>query len=593
MEWNRGTDEPAPGNVPATTGRNDSDLAQSVLDALPGLTLLVTSEGVVSATNEAWKEFCLAHGADFVSVSVGDDYITRLRDDATSHRWATQALAGVVSVLSGRMASFEMDYDLLLQSVDRTFSLAVAPLAGGGAVITHDDITWRKSLERQLSHRATHDALTGLPNRMLLTDRLMQALQRSVRTGSMVGVLFCDLDQFKVLNDTLGHAAGDQVIISVARRLESVCRATDSVTRFGGDEFVVVVEDIHSEADAMVVAERLREAVTAPMQLDGVDLWFGTSVGVALTTSTGRATNLDVDALLRDADTAMYRAKDQGRNRIVLFDSSMREEVATRLELSMSLRQAVARDELRLEFQPQFSCADGRITGVEALVRWQHPQRGLMAPDQFIEAAEESGVIAEIGAWVLEESCRQAAEWAPVARQGFNVAVNMSSRQLTDLSFVDKVADCLARHELNPGLLSLELTESTLMHDPEAATEMLRRLSGLGVWISIDDFGTGYSSLSYLQRFPVDVLKIDRSFIARILDTPKTTALVHGIVDLAHALGLLTIAEGVEHEEQRRAAIRAGCDGYQGYLSARPMSAHAVTALLHEDIRAATNVTQG
>ena len=593
MEWDQTANGYHAGHVEVASARQQIDLAQSVLDALPGLTLLVTSEGVVSATNDAWKEFSLAHGADLAVVDVGDDYVARLREDAASHRWATQALAGLISVLSGRMGSFEMDYDLLLQSVDRTFSLTVAPLEGGGAVVTHDDITWRKSLERQLSHRATHDALTGLPNRMLLTDRLMQALQRSVRTGSMVGVLFCDLDQFKVLNDTLGHAAGDQVIISVARRLESVCRATDSVTRFGGDEFVVVVEDIHSEADALIVAERIREAVTAPMQLDGVDLWFGTSVGVALTTGTARATNLDVDALLRDADTAMYRAKDHGRNRIVLFDSSMREEVATRLELSMSLRQAVSRNELRLEYQPQFSCADGRITGVEALVRWQHPQRGLMAPDQFIEAAEESGVIAEIGAWVLEESCRQASEWAPVARQGFSVAVNLSSRQLTDAGFVEQVAACLTRHELNPGLLSLELTESTLMHDPEAATEMLRRLSSLGVWISIDDFGTGYSSLSYLQRFPVDVLKIDRSFIARILDTPKTTALVHGIVDLAHALGLLTIAEGVEHEEQRRAAVRAGCDGYQGYLGARPMSGEAVTALLHEDLRASSLTSQG
>jgi len=556
--------------------------AQSVIDALPSLTLVLDSNATVVAINQAWQEFNQAHSAEMLGLNVNDSYLERLRHDAVGQRWANQALAGMASVLSGRLQSFEMEYDLELERVDRTFSLAIVPLPEGGAVVSHVDITWRKSLERQLSHRATHDTLTGLPNRTLLTDRLMQALQRANRSGNMVGVLFCDLDQFKVLNDTLGHAAGDQVIVAVARRLEAICRASDSVTRFGGDEFVVVVEDVQGEGELLEIAARLRTSVTAPMQIDGVDLWFGTSIGVVLTDGRPRATSRDVDDLLRDADTAMYAAKDAGRNRIVLFTPSMREAVASQLELTMSLRHAVSRGELRMQYQPIFRCSDGTITGAEALVRWQHPQRGLIGPQEFIEAAEDSGAINEIGAWVLNESCRQAAHWAPLALPGFSVAVNLSSKQLSDPTLFTMVAETIDRHRIDPNLIALDLTECALMHDPEMATQVLRRLSDLGVWISIDDFGTGYSSLAYLQRFPVDVLKIDRSFIARILDTPQTTALVHGIVDLAHALGLLTVAEGIEHEEQRRAVSRAGCDSYQGFLSAKPLDVDDFTARLIE-----------
>ena len=567
------------------------DLAQSVLNALPSLTLVLDATGTVLATNAAWKAFHEAHLDDVVAIEVGDNYIERMRNASLSHRWAHQTLAGVTSVLAGRMQSFEMDYDMMLAHTDRSFSLSAVPLPHGGALVSQIDISWRTALERQLSHRATHDALTGLPNRMLLTDRLAQAIQRAARSGTMVGVLFCDLDQFKVLNDTLGHAAGDQVIVSVARRLQSVCRATDSVTRFGGDEFVVVVEDIHGEADASEVANRLREAVTAPMQVDGVDMWFGASIGVVVSSGNVRATGRDADDLLRDADTAMYRAKDLGRNRIAVFDSSMRDEVAGRLELSMSLRNAVIRNELRLLYQPQLSCGEDRVIGVEALVRWQHPQRGLIGPLEFIDAAEESGAIVEIGAWVLEEACRQAAAWSAIAGPGFSVAVNLSTRQLTDPALALHVAECLATNDLDPSRLVLELTESSLMREPEAATLMLQTLSRLGVWISVDDFGTGYSSLAYLQRFPVDILKIDKSFVARILENPKSNSLVHGIVDLAHALGLLTIAEGVEVEEQRLAVIRAGCDAYQGYLAAAPESAEEITALLQRQTGAAAMVS--
>jgi diguanylate cyclase (GGDEF)-like protein len=565
-----------------STQKGQIPAAQSVIDALPSLTLILDSDAIVVATNHAWQQFNQAHAHEVTSLNVADNYLERLRHDAIGARWANQALAGMVSVLSGRLASFEMEYDLMIERVDRTFSLTMVPLPEGGAVVSHVDITWRKSLERQLSHRATHDTLTGLPNRTLLTDRLMQALQRANRSGNKVGVLFCDLDQFKVLNDTLGHAAGDQVIIAVARRLEAISRASDSVTRFGGDEFVVVVEDVKNETEVLALADRLRTSVTAPMQIDGVDLWFGTSIGVVLTDGMPRATSRDVDNLLRDADTAMYQAKDTGRNRIVLFTPSMREAVASQLELTMSLRHAVSRGELRMQYQPIFRCSDGTITGAEALVRWQHPQWGLIGPIEFIEAAEDSGAISDIGKWVLNEACRQAAQWQSMTSPGFSVAVNLSAKQLSDPDLVTMVAETIDRHRIDPNMIALELTESALMNDPEKATAVLRKLSDLGVWISIDDFGTGYSSLAYLQRFPVDVLKIDRSFIARILDTPQTTALVHGIVDLAHALGLLTVAEGIEFEEQRRAVSRAGCDTYQGFLSARPLDVAEFTERLTE-----------
>ena len=507
-----------------------------------------------------------------------------LRTASRNRPPAREALAGLEGVLGGRLSQFSMDYDASVEGDERFYGLSIAPLAdrSGGAIVKHMDITWRKTLERQLSHRATHDALTGLPNRLLLHDRLTQALVRARRSARLVAVMFVDLDQFKAVNDTLGHAAGDQVLVAVSRRLVRACRASDSVTRFGGDEFVLVVEDVDSLDNVRRIAQRVIDSMTTPIVVDGCELYFGASIGVAVTGGETTAAASQVEGLLRDADTAMYRAKEAGRNTFVVFDPDMRARVANRLSLTTDLRHAIARDELRLLFQPQFDCADDAVMGAEALVRWAHPERGVVPPGEFIEAAEESGVIVEIGAWVLDEACRQAAAWQLLAPRGFAVHVNLSPRQLADANVVPLVRHTLARHGLAAERLGLEITEGALMDDPEAAARTLEQLGDLGVQISVDDFGTGYSSLAYLQRFPVDALKIDRFFVSRIAEDAKTAALVRGIVGLADALGLGTVAEGVETAEQQRALRELGCRGYQGYLRARPGAAEIVTGLLEE-----------
>jgi diguanylate cyclase (GGDEF)-like protein len=561
--------------------------SQSVIDALQSQLAVLDHQGRVVATNLGWEERCgeeaQALGA-WVGAAPGNDYVTLLRTAGRTRPTAREALAGLEGVLGGRLSQFSMDYDASVEGDERFYGLTISPLAdrSGGAIVKHIDITWRKTLERQLSHRATHDALTGLPNRLLLHDRLTQALVRARRSGRLVAVMFVDLDQFKAVNDTLGHAAGDQVLVAVSRRLVRACRASDSVTRFGGDEFVLVVEDVDTLDNVRRIAQRVLDSMTTPIVVDGSELYFGASIGVAVTGGETPAAAAQVEGMLRDADTAMYRAKEAGRNTYVVFDPGMRERVANRLALTTALRHAVDRDELRLLYQPQFGCRDDEVVGAEALVRWHNPERGMVPPVEFIEAAEESGVIVEIGAWVLDEACRQAAEWQHTAPRGFTVHVNLSPRQLADANVVPLVRHTLARHGLAPERLGLEITEGALMDDPEVAARTLEQLRDLGVQISVDDFGTGYSSLAYLQRFPVDTLKIDRFFVSRITEDPKTAALVRGIVGLADALGLGTVAEGVETDEQHRAVRDLGCRGYQGFLRARPGAAEIVTSLLDE-----------
>ncbi len=559
--------------------------AQSVIDALPGQLAIVDDHGRVVATNLGWEERChetsQPTGA-WVDAGPGNDFVTLLRSASRTQPQAREALAGIEGVLAGRLTQFGMDYEAAAVGEERSYTMNVVPLRSGtaGIVVTHTDITWRKTLERQLSHRATHDALTGLPNRLLLGDRLTQALVRSRRSGRLVAVMFVDLDQFKAVNDTLGHAAGDQVLVAVSRRLMRACRASDSVTRFGGDEFVLVVEDVDSLDNVHRIAQRILDSMTTPIVVDGSELYFGASIGVAVSAGDAPSPDVHVEGLLRDADTAMYRAKEAGRNTFVVFDPDMRERVAARLALTTTLRHAVSRNELRLHFQPQFSCSGDDVVGAEALVRWQHPDRGMVPPLEFIEAAEESGIIVEIGAWVLDEACRQAAVWQGLADDGFTVHVNLSPRQLADANVVPLVRHTLARHGVAAHRLGLEITEGALMDDPEAAARTLEELHALGVQIAVDDFGTGYSSLAYLQRFPVNALKIDRFFVSRVLQETKTAALVRGIVGLADALGLATIAEGVETEEQRRAVEDLGCGSFQGFLKARPGPADVITGLL-------------
>jgi diguanylate cyclase (GGDEF)-like protein/PAS domain S-box-containing protein len=431
-----------------------------------------------------------------------------------------------------------------------------------------EDITQRKQSDLMLTHMALHDSLTGLPNRTLALDRLALALARTERHPSSVAVLFLDLDRFKVINDSLGHNLGDQLLVAVAARLREAVRPSDTVARIGGDEFVVVCEDIVGVEDATRIAERIADALSRPFELNDDEVLLATSVGIALSSGPGDTP----ETLLRDADAAMYRAKETGRNRYEVFDSSMRVEAVERLDLEQALRRALGRSEFRLFYQPVLDMETGTIVGVEALLRWEHPERGLLRPAEFISLAEETGLILPIGKWALQEACRQARRWreADPDRPPLTVAVNLSARQLAQPNVADMVAEALESTGTDPSQVWLEITESILTGDTEATVGALRALKALGVRLSVDDFGTGYSSLLYLKRFPVDTLKVDRSFVAGLGTYPEDTAIVAGVVGLAQTLGLTAIAEGVETEEQRAALRALGCDLAQGYLFGHP-----------------------
>ena len=456
---------------------------------------------------------------------------------------------------------------------------------GGPAVqVMARDVTDRRRAERVLAHQALHDHLTGLPNRALLLDRLAQALVRTARSGStFVAVLFIDLDRFKLVVDELGHEAGDRVLRAVAARLRNVVRPSDTVARFAGDEFVVVCDDVQGPAEATRIANRIVEVLSLPVD-DHEELRVAASIGVAL----ARGDELPAEALVRNADTAMHRAKELGRGRIELFDEAMRSRLVNRLRQERLLARAVADGQLSLHYQPVVRLPEMEVSGVEALVRWEHPDRGLVLPGDFVPLAEESGLIVEVGSWVLAEGCRQAARWAGSGgpTRGLEVAVNLSAKQLAEPFFVKEVAGLLHEHGIGgrrPFSLWLEITETLLLEDPIVTASLLTELRGLGVRLAIDDFGTGYSSLAYLRRFPVDSLKIDRSFVSGLDGDGDSRPIAAAIVEMAHALGLRVVAEGVETSTQLEALIDLGCDAAQGFLFAPALPARQLEALLADN----------
>ena len=429
------------------------------------------------------------------------------------------------------------------------------------------DVTTRRAQAEVLAHQATHDRLTGLPNRMLFLD-LLERSTAELRGDSSVAVLFFDLDRFKVVNDSLGHAAGDQLLVRLADRLRTALRPGDVLARLGGDEFTVLMSDV-DEAGALAVADRLQSSLQVPVVVDGREFLMSASIGVVVTDVAE-----DSNDLLRWADAAMYRAKDMGRNRIAMFDDELRAEVTERLERDQMLRTALDRDELEVWYQPEVHLATGAVIGAEALVRWQHPTRGRLAAGDFVPLAEENGMIIPIGHWVMATACSQATRWLEqgVVDDDFMLRVNLSARQLELPTLVAEVAALLDQSGLPPHQLCLEITETALMRDVDMALRVLTELHEVGVCLAVDDFGTGYSSLSFLKRFPLDVLKIDRSFVDGLPDDHDDVAIVSTILQLASSLGLSTTAEGVETEEQHRALVELGCPTAQGYLFARPLT---------------------
>jgi diguanylate cyclase (GGDEF)-like protein len=441
------------------------------------------------------------------------------------------------------------------------------------------EVAERKQIEEQLLHNAFHDGLTGLANRALFVDHLKLALGRAERHASYrFAVLFLDLDRFKVVNDSLGHMTGDQLLIGVARRLEAAMRPGDTVSRLGGDEFTVLLDDLKDAAEAEAVAERLQRELAVAFDLNGHEVFTTVSIGVALSSPD----YLRPEDILRDADTAMYRAKQLGKARNEVFDQAMHARAMDRLGLERDMRRAVERRELFLQFQPIVSLANGSLRGFEALVRWQHPERGVIPPAKFIPVAEETGMIIPIGKWVLGEACRQMSRWQKLSGLDgpLPVSVNLSGRQFLQPDLLEQVSEVLRETGLDSRSLKLEITETVVMENIETATQTLEQLRALGVELSIDDFGTGYSSLSYLQRFPVSTLKIDRSFISRMTESDGTAEIVRTITKLAQNLGMDVVAEGVETEGQRAQLSAFECEFGQGYYFSRPMDGDAAEALL-------------
>jgi diguanylate cyclase (GGDEF)-like protein/PAS domain S-box-containing protein len=440
------------------------------------------------------------------------------------------------------------------------------------------DITERKELEEELQHQAFHDRLTGLPNRALFMDRLQHALVRVEREDAYAALLFLDLDNFKVINDSLGHATGDRLLISVAERLESCVRARDTVCRLGGDEFVFLLEDAKNTTQATQTAQRVLDALREPFIVDDDELFVVASIGIVL----GASSDERPDDLLRKADLAMYRAKRRGKARYEVFDRTMNERALRRLRMETDLRRAIGNGELSVHYQPKVSLRDRKIVGMEALARWEHPGQGMVFPDEFIPVAEETGLIFPLGLLVLREACAQACLWnaARPKDEPLRVNVNLSARQFNRPDLVENVARVLDDTGLEPGNLVLEITESVVMGDVDAAIATLKKLKILGVRVALDDFGTGYSSLSYLKRFPVDYLKIDKSFVDGLGQDPEDRGIVASVVDLAHTLGLEAVAEGVETAEQLAHLQTLHCELAQGFLFHKPLPAEAASLLL-------------
>jgi diguanylate cyclase (GGDEF)-like protein/PAS domain S-box-containing protein len=445
-----------------------------------------------------------------------------------------------------------------------------------GAVIVFHDVTTARHMASQMTYASQHDLITNLPNRLLLMDRIAQAISLAHRQRKSIAVLFLDLDRFKYINDSLGHAVGDKVLQSVSTRLLASVRGSDTVSRQGGDEFVILLSEIAYPEAAAVSAQKILSLINQPQAIDGHDLHINASIGISVYPEDGA----DAETLIKNADMAMYNAKEDGRNNFKFFEPEMTRRSVERQSIESHLRRALQREEFLLYYQPKVNLLTGEITGVESLIRWQHPTRGLMLPAQFVPVAEDSGLIVEIGRWVLREACRQAQAWHVLGLPFKRISVNVSPAEFHDRGFLQGVQTILKETGLEPHFLEFELTETVLMENVEFSTSILQALKAINVQLAVDDFGTGYSSFSYLRQFPIDVLKIDQSFVRQIAPNSKDSTIVSAIIGMGKSLGHLVLAEGVETLEQRDYLLAEHCGEAQGYFFGRPLAAAAFAALL-------------
>ncbi|HYD66260.1 putative bifunctional diguanylate cyclase/phosphodiesterase, partial [Azospirillum sp.] len=547
--------------------RREAELHHFFTQAPVGI-LILDAEGRVLDCNPMIGRFM---GAPPEQV-IGFNMITDARD---------QSLAPAIRrAATGEPVEIETQYISTLGNKSGYYHVHFQPVSRDNTLMFVlafvDDVTERKAAEQRVHYLAHYDALTGLPNRTLLQDRLGHAITAAKRSNGTVAVLFLDLDHFKVINDSLGHTIGDEVLKDVAVRLQQALREVDTVGRLGGDEFIIVLPDAGNAAEVARVAARILDCVCEPMRIKDRDFTISPSIGISLYPGDGE----DGERLIKNADAAMYQAKAAGRHAFRFFTTSMDAQLNERLNLEANIRRALDLGEFRLHYQPQIELGSGRVTGLEALIRWAHPDLGMVPPGRFIPVAEESGQIAAISLWVLDEACRQAKLWQAEGLPLQRVAVNVSALQFRSADLPGQVSAALSRHGLPPWCLELEVTEGALIRNVDMAILILKSLKEMGVKVSIDDFGTGYSSLSYLQRFPVDTLKIDRSFVNDVPTDQNDAAIVKAIIGLGSSLGLTVIAEGVETEPQLDFLRRHGCHGAQGYLFSPPMSAEDATRFL-------------
>jgi diguanylate cyclase (GGDEF)-like protein len=556
---------PAPAEIVRFPGapRVDEELLTSILDNMSQGVLLFDPQTRLIFSN---RRYCEMYGLPNEAARPG-----RMLRDLLEQRIATGTFADDPDEYIARLkegleagASFDASFAHVIHLEDgRTFSVMNKPVAGGGWLATHEEITERIRSEVRVAHMARHDALTDLPNRVLLNEKLEHELKR-VKRGECLAVLCLDLDHFKSINDALGHAIGDQLLKLAAERLRGATRDPDTVARMGGDEFCIIMTQMNEPTDASALSRRIRESLIKPFHIEGHTIIIDVSIGISVAPNDGD----EADVLLRSADMALYGAKEDGRGVFRFFEPEMNTRMKARRELEMDLRKALVGKEFELHYQPLVNLETNEINGFEALLRWNHPKRGLISPADFIPVAEETGLIIPLGEWVLKAACYEAVEWP----EHIKVAVNLSPLQLNNRNLLHVVNGALAESGMPAHRLQLEITETVLLHNTFATLKTLHELRKLGVQIALDDFGTGYSSLSYLRSFPFDKIKIDRSFIQDLGNGTQPAAIVQAVTNLAKSLNMTSVAEGVETQEQKSVLQSMGCTEMQGYLfsKARP-----------------------
>lgn len=560
--------------------RESERFIKSTIDALSEHICVIDGTGNVLAVNKAWRNFGTENGGPPAIVWDETNYLDVCDHAAESgiedaHLFA----AGVRAVLRGEQSQFTLEYPCHSPTEERWFLARVTRFALDGpvrVVVSHENITPARLAQSHLTYLAHYDNLTGLPNRVLFYQRLKHELLQAERSNWTLAVMFIDLDNFKIVNDTLGHAAGDSLLQQASARIVDCLRGNDTVGRLGGDEFGLFLPDLTSAQDAAVVAEKIMLSLSVPFQINGAETYVTSSIGITIYPIDGN----DADLLVCSADTAMYRAKQQGRNNYQYFTAHMNAQIRERARLENGLRTALERNELSLHYQPQIDIHDGHITGMEALMRWQHPELGAVSPAVFIPIAEETGLIIPFGEWALRTACAQNKAWQDAGLKPIVMAVNLSARQFKNKTLATTVQKALQETALDGKFLELELTEGIVMDNAPLLIEAMAELKALGARLSLDDFGTGYSNLAYLKRFPLDMIKIDKSFVNGIGQGGDEGVIAATVITLGHSLKLNVIAEGVETEAQKRALQLLGCDLMQGYLFSRPLSATDATALL-------------